>query len=680
MLGRFSTALQQAADVLAPPPPLFEDFVYYWKKLMNHYLDVTKTKPTPIELTNIPNHLEHLFQILLKEGETSDGVGPCMEYFLQHSLLDLLTTLASTDDPPGMKQHVLQLVAKLLNQSKHIDYGHSSVYSALQRLIGLCDGSTPTASESYEIQFLLSLSGILRRNYQLVQVFISHSNNEGESSTERRTSCSSSTSSDASSIPRNALFTTPLVPSARSCNVTLVPQPVTICLGNSSQSDSHPQFPIADAVLSYLDSPDTGVRLKACQALMLLVSLPDGTNTASLISSEVSLRLISRLVLLFYTIPHSTDPSHIDEMHLSWGLDIPTNDCTGCNGCKQAATFLSWFDYCDQVMIESNHNIAEAVSRRLSESFLGQAFNALALHKPINLTMLTKCFKMASSSLMNDALNEWLTCDTILNILLENWSSQDTDLAIETLRFFELVLEKNSDYVLDCLIWRYLKDRSFLNLYASESGVLLEDGNLEVNGDSDSEIHVIIKRWTNIVPKEIQSCNCGYEEYIGESMRQYQVVLSKVEFQQNAIQDLPNADAEFNEGPFLSALFTALSNIPKQAYELNLELTGIVSRLALRPETYLTEYLLNNMKQLKVRSLYSVLMGVATELANCITQFPDYQQTLADVRATLLGRSMVSLELKPDPWIGTFESIVVVEELCKELAAISYVKLKANSA
>lgn len=53
-------------------------------------------------------------------------------------------------------------------------------------------------------------------------------------------------------------------------------------------------------------------------------------------------------------------------------------------------------------MIESNQNIAEAVSRRLSESFLGQAFNSLALHKPINLTMLTKCFKMASSPLLND--------------------------------------------------------------------------------------------------------------------------------------------------------------------------------------------------------------------------------------------------------------------------------------
>ena len=73
-----------------------------------------------------------MLQILLKEEETSDGVGPCLEYLLQHSLLDLLTTLASSDDPPGMKQHVLQFVTKLLNQSKNIVLGHLSIYCALQ--------------------------------------------------------------------------------------------------------------------------------------------------------------------------------------------------------------------------------------------------------------------------------------------------------------------------------------------------------------------------------------------------------------------------------------------------------------------------------------------------------------------------------------------------------------------
>ena len=70
-------------------------------------------------------------------------------------------------------------------------------------------------------------------------------------------------------------------------------------------------------------------------------------------------------------------------------------------------------------------------------------------------------------------------------------------------------------------------------------------------------------RWINVVPKEVQSCNCGYEEYIGESMRQYQAVLSKADSQQPSV-DHHVSTLEFSEGPFLSALLTALSNIPKQ--------------------------------------------------------------------------------------------------------------------
>lgn len=676
MLGRFSTVLQQAADVLAPPPPLFEDFVYYWKKLMNHYLEVSKTKPVPIELTSIPNQLDQLLQILLKEEENSDGVGPCLEYFLQHNLLDLLATLASSDDPPGMKQHVLQFVTKLLNQSKAIVLGHLSIYFALQRLVGLCDGSTPSATESYEIQFLLSVSGILRRNHQLVSVFLTNSSSEGSSTTGgRRTSCSSS-GSDASTPPRNALFTTPLVPSARASGVTLVPQTVANeSLENTTQTDSNPQFPLADAVLSFIDSPDTGVRLKACQAMMLLVSLPSEVQTAQLIASEASLRLISRLVLLYYTIPHSTDPSHIDDMHLSWGLDIPSNDCTSCNGCRQTAIFLSWFDFCDQVMVEGNEVIVEALSRRLSESFLYQVFTPTTLQKPVTLTILTKCFKMATSLHLNKVLYDWLVCDNILKILLDNWGSSDSDLAIETLRFFELVLEKGSDYVLHSFILNYLNDRTYLNLINKPED---KDAQCETNEYIKPDICEVIKRWTGVLPNEVQSCTCGYEEYIGESMRQYQAVLSKVAPLPPQPEDPPEP-VQFNEGPFFSALLTALSKIPKQPYELNLELTGIVSRLALRPEHVITEYLLCTTLVNEGRSLYTVLKLVGGELASSIINIPGYRDTLMEVRAALLGRSPESTDLRNDPYINKFESIVVVEELCKELAAIAHVKLKSNN-
>ena len=59
-------------------------------------------------------------------------MGPCLEYLLQHNLLDLLVTLANSDDPPGMRQHVFQFVAKLLTQLKSPIAGHSSVYPSLQ--------------------------------------------------------------------------------------------------------------------------------------------------------------------------------------------------------------------------------------------------------------------------------------------------------------------------------------------------------------------------------------------------------------------------------------------------------------------------------------------------------------------------------------------------------------------
>lgn len=48
---------------LAPPVPLHEDFAYHWKRLMKHYLDVTNNKQVPIELTNIPSHIDQLLKV-----------------------------------------------------------------------------------------------------------------------------------------------------------------------------------------------------------------------------------------------------------------------------------------------------------------------------------------------------------------------------------------------------------------------------------------------------------------------------------------------------------------------------------------------------------------------------------------------------------------------------------------
>lgn len=65
---------------------------------------------------------------------------------------------------------------------------------------------------------------------------------------------------------------------------------------------------------------DSSVRVKACQGIMLLTSLPDD-KCAQLIAtnSQLSDSLALKLTALYLEIPPETDPNHIDDMHATWG-------------------------------------------------------------------------------------------------------------------------------------------------------------------------------------------------------------------------------------------------------------------------------------------------------------------------------------------------------------------------
>jgi hypothetical protein len=53
---------------------------------------------------------------------------------------------------------------------------------------------------------------------------------------------------------------------------------------------------------------------------MLLVSFPDEKMAATVVSETLLCsRLASRLAQLALDIPDTTEPNHIDDMHVSWG-------------------------------------------------------------------------------------------------------------------------------------------------------------------------------------------------------------------------------------------------------------------------------------------------------------------------------------------------------------------------
>jgi hypothetical protein len=76
-----------------------------------------------------------------------------------------------------------------------------------------------------------------------------------------------------------------------------------------------------------------------------------------------------------------------------------------------------------------------------------------------------------------------------------------------------------------------------------------------------------------------------------------------------------------------------------QPYEINLQLTGLVSRLAMLPHPYLHEYLLNPLLPLhsEANSLFSVLQLVAGELVSQIPVMTNYKHLLCGTRQKLLG-------------------------------------------
>jgi hypothetical protein len=76
-----------------------------------------------------------------------------------------------------------------------------------------------------------------------------------------------------------------------------------------------------------------------------------------------------------------------------------------------------------------------------------------------------------------------------------------------------------------------------------------------------------------------------------------------------------------------------------QPYEINLQLTGLISRLAMLPHPYLHEYLLNPLLPLRseATSLFSFLLLLAQELVSQVPAMKNYRRHLYSTRKKLLG-------------------------------------------
>ncbi|XP_026560617.1 protein FAM160B1 isoform X1 [Pseudonaja textilis] len=774
MFSKFTSILQHAVEALAPSLPLQEDFVYHWKAITHYYIETSDDK-APVTDTNIPSHLEQMLDILVQEenerefGET----GPCMEYLLHHKILETLYTLGKADCPPSMKQQVLSFYTKLLGRIQQPLLPHINVYRPVQKLIRLCGEVLATPTENEEIQFLCTVCSKLKQDPYLVNFFLEVIPGPVLHISSRQNKQKGLASKDAPNSVTEDLVkwqdsgvkdTGQCVQSEEASNRTkqaekendlqqadnLSANQIELNFPLSPEALAvrpHGDYNLVNSLLNLTKSPDGRIAVKACEGLMLLVSLPEPAAAKCLTQSTCLCELLTdRLASLYKALPELMDPLDIETVEgINWGLDSYNykEDASAFPGKRALISFLSWFDYCDQLIKEAHKTTAIAIAISVRERFFIDVMEPQLMQtSEIGILTSTALLHRIVRQVSSDALvhemvyfilGEQREPEKLIDInrhplrhrLIEHCDHISDEISIMTLRMFEHLLQKPDEHILYNLVLRNLEERNYTEYKppCQEDKDVVENGQIpgavdleedplftdlssdtilsnqewlsaspptspdHPKNDGKTEVHKIVNSFLCLVPDEAKSSyhveGTGYDTYLRDAHRQFRDYCSiclRWEWPGSPKSlEKCNLEAAFFEGHFLKVLFDRMGKILDQPYDVNLQVTSVLSKLSLFPHPHIQEYLLDPYVNLAsgCRSLFSVIVRVVGDLMVRIQRIPDFTPKLLLVRKRLLG-------LEPERPIvdhmTLLEGVIVLEEFCKELAAIAFVKYHSSSA
>ncbi|XP_065095265.1 FHF complex subunit HOOK interacting protein 2A-like [Ochlerotatus camptorhynchus] len=796
MLGRLSEVLQSAADVLAPPPTALQDFNYHYKLVKNFYVAEKTLPKIHINDTNIPLHLEQMLQILIREeqevkaalrksefmeatqaetGESSNDSqtdtipdAECMEFVLNNRPLDVLVELAANDTPPGARLVILNWIRRLLSCMKDPPLGHASLFQPVQKLVELCNGTIASPYEREEILFLETVAGLVRKEPILANLFLKSHHHSAQMLASWKGLSITKTPVN------NPLFqSTKIEYDSRRISLVREEQAseegggeegtsAAIVIPNLGEErvaeakcdcDDEEHFVLFDAIVSYLDSADSTIIVRACEGILILASLPTLNKSCSAIRnslSRFSTMIADRLAAHCQQIPEDMDTGDIEDAIVSWGLIPRDSEQPHFIGRYQLTSFLCWLDYCDCLLKESPvmaPELGELIRSQLLISYIEPGL--LGNYAPFMLVLTAKIIKKTQSRALLDEIANWLIgegeitdingTDCLLTILIEN-AHENSDILLQTLQFVESLLDNPHEKILHGMLFFYINNRGYYdsNTQTIESWSDEEDNRERRRGSAEGPIKSrtlapnnilkVINNFLLLLPRHIMNDAAGicYEEYMQDASRHYQTWINKTygfhwpveavwpespsssptsevptlgtlptkpkfktKSDLNEVQcgDSGISEESFYEGPLLKLLFSHVKQMNTQPYELNLAVIAILSKLALFPHPYLHEILLS--PEIPVApgatTLWSVMQFLARQLLTEIPRVENFQDRINDTGKRLLSNPPLyhkDCEHEPSPAQEEeeeindplFESIVVLEEFCKELAAIAFVK------
>ncbi|XP_052459750.1 FHF complex subunit HOOK interacting protein 2B [Carassius gibelio] len=717
MFNKVTAFLQQALETREPSINLLDSFVDHWKAITNYYIETTD-ESRPVKQTDIPWCLRQMLDILVyEEKQKGEETGPCMEYLLQHKLLETLCTLGKAQYPPGMSQQVMLFFSKVLSQIQKPVLHLINVYRPVQKLIDLC-GLPDSKTETEESQFLFAVCTRVKKDPYVLNYIL-------EISKDSQKRCSS-TSDEAVEEGCSGASSPERTPSSHSgAHASSSPQtatgiiPVLIHLGKSQKSR---------------------VVLRSMESLLLLVSSPQ-EDTAHLLAEGTPLcqLLAQRLTELYCLIPSSLNPADIHSYAGAQWRDHFTQDSPeereSFPSSENVQEFFCFLDYCNELTKEAPGVLGVKMARAIHLQWLKGVIQPQLLQMSeagilVHTALLSCSVRHIHSPALLEELVQFLLgsdtqCEkqqeththTLRYRLIEHCDHISDEISITTLRLFEELLQKPSKSILTNLLLRNLEKRSYRlpgsgvtdERHGVESDVLEESEELEEdpfftdmyedsgfgsqepllslpsvrerqNPRTHTQVADVVNSFLCLVPQEAKTSHlvqgAGYDTYVHDAHKLLKecIALSRDwSWPDSVTTTEPSPATDFYEGHFLQILFDRIARILEQPYELNLQVTSVLSRLAVFPHPHLHEYLLDPYISLSpgARSLFSTLVRVIGELMQRIQQIHNVTDNLMMIRRQLMGQEEETLL----DHVTLLKGVIVLEEFCKELAAIAFVKL-----
>lgn len=629
MFSKLTAFLQQAAEitsqiVLGPGVSRADEFQGHWKGITDMITSNQKDPDYSVE-----NSLKRMVELLrAEERERSDGMGPCLEFVLQHKLLDTLQTVGQNNYPEGMRLHVISFFTQLIESMEQPLLPHISIHQAMQKEVLSCGLNPSGFITAAEVLFLKSLCLKMHNKTCLADFFI-----------------------------------------------------VT--------NDSGKHFLVADALLRIVNSQDNLVAEKAYECLLTCASLQH-EEVAKAMASLFPLFVASKLQYHAQLIPTNSPAAVILTCQAGWGAERSRGDIHTSDSCclGHVGAFFCWLDYCDRAISSGLTVLAVAICNSVLEQVLVSVLRTKLFRLNegdiiLTTAILTRCIQVIKSELLIKVFVTFVLCEggpplqstthTVLTKLISHCDHPNDEVCLITLQLFDVLATLSHPAVMQTLVFQHWKRarpplqldvqtmRSELEQLIESYLTLLPPGLAScgpVHGETDIEQYLIEAH------QEVAECKSLGVQWTGDgSLTSSTDTSSRDE----------SCDKGAMEGLFLSALLNKLERLLDQPYDVNLVLTSLLAKVAsLDHPTVDHWFLATDLSQQHGRNVFSVLKKVSSDLQTYSERNPLLPVNLQEARRRLVG--METSDLLSMPHNALLEGTIVLEEFVKELCAIIFAK------